>query len=81
MTGTTGAATQSSKPTRTDQRPRNFTHDMNNCLMSISGFAELILSAGPNDPHLKRYAEKIVRQSQRGFGLVQELKEQGKLSQ
>jgi signal transduction histidine kinase len=57
-----------------EKRPSNLAHDMNNCLMSISGFAELILTADANDPQLKHYAEKIFRQSKRGFGLMQQLK-------
>jgi signal transduction histidine kinase len=71
MTGTL----QAKNVIKMESRPSNFAHDMNNCLMSISGFAELILTANADDPQLKVYAEKIFRQSQRGFGLIQQLKQ------
>jgi len=69
------ATLEAKKVLQMEGRPSRFTHDMNNCLMSISGFAELILTTNADDPQLKVYAEKIFRQSQRGFGLIQELKQ------
>jgi two-component system cell cycle sensor histidine kinase/response regulator CckA len=48
-------------------------HDFNNILGVISGYGELLRRRLPDDPHLRKYADDVLKAAQRAAGLTRQL--------